>query len=110
MKAAGFVLVSLFALNGFSAISDYKVDTKVYLNDHPVPAREAKVKVLSISKADAKLKDGILMKLAVEVHSNGKTVRSTPEILTRPGSEATIFVSEGEAADELKVKVSAQSL
>jgi len=65
-----------------------------------------RMKVLATNASDEKIKDGILMKFDIEANDGTSIIKSTPQVLTKIGSEATITVNGDQANQkELMLKV-----
>lgn len=67
------------------------------------PHQELKLKVVA-SDDTTKVRDGIRMKFDVEYFDGFKTVKSSPKIVAKPGSESTIYVGNSKLAQGVEMK------
>ncbi len=63
------------------------------------------MKVIVSDLSNEKIKDGILMKFDIEYSRGDQTIRSSPEILAKSGSEAMVSVGKTQTQEEVTLKV-----
>ena len=64
-----------------------------------------KMKVVATESKNRQIENGILMKFEIEYISGLKTIQSSPQILTKADSKATITVADSKGNEELVLKV-----
>lgn len=118
----------LISVTGQAATNQYLIKSQLYINGKLIssptistlanepaeitqvrenPHEELKFKVVASEKSTIDLKDGILMKLDLEYSAGTDLIKSSPQILTKAGSESTIFVGTGSGNEDILLKVTA---
>ncbi len=126
MKIAISILVLLVPMFSFAATKSYKIATKFFVDGKLVSAGQMitlpgkaaelseqsddaentlKIKVVARDSSNKTTKDGILMKFEVEYQKGPRTIKSSPEILTQSGSEASVSVGGKEIKEDFQLKV-----
>ena len=126
MKALVFVIAMLAAPIAFATAQQYQLDSKVFVNGKlissprlttnanesaeitqhsDIPISDLRMKVIASDMTNENVKNGILMKFDVSYLVNGRTIKSTPQILAKAGEPATIEV--GDKGSTMKIEVTA---
>ena len=123
----GFVLsgVALFGISSFAATNRYFIKTQLLVDGKLVAtpqvsaleneaatmeindgkAENIKMQVVATAPGREEVKDAILMKFHLEYSSATRTVNSSPQILIKEGSEATVRLADRQGDHDVQMKV-----
>lgn len=118
-------LVTLISMTATAAPNAYMISAQFFINDKLVSSprivtlagepseisqvgekpnsnelQKFRMKVLATEISNETIQDGILMKFEVESVTGSHTFKSTPQVLTKLGSEATISIGDTPASKE----------
>jgi hypothetical protein len=123
VKFIALIFCLAFSIVTLASVERIKIDSELYINGQLVSTpkviasqgvpNEIEVK----SKSDRTLmkviatqqENGILLQLDIEYVKDGRRIKSTPKLLVKPNSEASIS-SEGAGEENLTLKVTANRL
>lgn len=101
-----FVDGTLVASPRIVTLANQAAEVKQASDDDNKPAM-VRVKVVPSDAQHEKIKDGILMNFEVEYVAGSRKIKSSPQILAKPGSEAIISLGQAQGHEELLLKVTA---
>jgi hypothetical protein len=124
----GFILSLIACLNAtaFASTNQYRIETRLFVDGKLIsspqivtreneaaeisetnenPRNQVKIKVVASDVSDERVKDEVLMKFDVEYASDHRWVKSAPQVLAKPGSEATIRVADRQGDRDVQMKV-----
>lgn len=125
MKGFVLLLVAWIASSSLASTNSYFIKTQllvdgklvatpqmVVLENEPAsleikdsPDQEIKVGVTATSTATAEVQDDILMKFNLEYSSPDRLVKSSPQLLIKEGSEATVRLADQKGDRDVQMKV-----
>lgn len=121
-----FLAITVSCSIVFAAPTKYRIESQLFINgklissprmttNKGLPAEVSQVsedskekmnmKVIVSDLSNEKIKDGILMKFDIEYSRGDQTIRSSPEILAKSGSEAMVSVGKTQTQEEVTLKV-----
>lgn len=114
-----FLIVTLFSIISIAAPNAYMISAQFFINDklvsspriitlagepseisqvgekpHSNELQKFRMKVVATEMNNETIQDGVLMKFEIEANTSSYKFKTTPQVLTKVGSEATILVSD----------------
>lgn len=128
MKALVFVVTILSSPLVFATVQHYQIDSKIFVDGKLVSSprvitnanevaeisqvsenskNELRMRVVASDMTNEHVKDGILMKFDVSYTINGRTIKSSPQILAKTGQPASIEVGDETGKPAMKIELTA---
>lgn len=128
MNVLSFVMGLFMTLAAFAAPTTYHIHSQVFIDGKLISsprivtlAGEAaeitqtgdnqtdkfSLKVTPENISNNEIKDGILMKFDIEYTYGSRSIKSSPQVITKSGSEASVSIGKIQGKEEVLLKVTA---